>query len=98
MAWTSPYEPVEVGGTTLAARIEGIASGLAASDFGPGDVLAVWAPNIPPWIGVSLGAMAAGGAVTGVSPLAADRELTAQLINSGASILVTVPSLEARAR
>jgi non-ribosomal peptide synthetase component E (peptide arylation enzyme) len=78
MAWTSPYEPVEVGGTTLpvlvaeqaargperlalidgadgaevaygtlAARIEGIASGLAASDFGPGDVLAVWAPNIP---------------------------------------------------
>ena len=42
--------------------------------------------------------MAAGGAVTGVSPLAADRELSGQLIDSGASVLVTVPALEERAR
>jgi acyl-CoA synthetase (AMP-forming)/AMP-acid ligase II len=75
-----------------------VSCGLAASGFGAGDVLAIWAPNVPQWLGVALGAMAAGGAVTGVSPLAADRELAGQLIDSGASVLVTVPSLEERAR
>jgi acyl-CoA synthetase (AMP-forming)/AMP-acid ligase II len=88
----------EISYGTLASRIEALASGLAASGFGPGDVLAVWAPNVPQWMDVALGAMAAGGAVTGVSPLAADRELSGQLIDSGASVLVTVPELEGRAR
>jgi acyl-CoA synthetase (AMP-forming)/AMP-acid ligase II len=83
---------------TLASRIEAVASGLAASGFGAGGVLAVWAPNVPQWLGVALGVMAAGGAVTGVSPLAADRELSGQLIDSGASVLVTVPDLQDRAR
>jgi acyl-CoA synthetase (AMP-forming)/AMP-acid ligase II len=83
---------------TLQARIHCVAAGLAESGFGRGDVLALWAPNVPQWLGVALGAMAAGGAVTGVSPLAADRELSAQLIDSGASALLTVPELEERAR
>jgi acyl-CoA synthetase (AMP-forming)/AMP-acid ligase II len=83
--WTSPYAPVEVGGTTLhrmvlaaadrfgdrpalvdgpsgttvsyrllAERVQGVAAGLAATGFRPGDVLALWAPNLPsgpgsPW-------------------------------------------------
>jgi acyl-CoA synthetase (AMP-forming)/AMP-acid ligase II len=102
----SPEQPALIDGAsgaeisyaTLAARIEAVASGLAASGFGAGDVLALWAPNVPQWLGVALGAMAAGGAVTGVSPLAADRELSAQLIDSGASVLVTVPGFEERAR
>ena len=33
-----------------------------------GDVLALWAPNIPPWAGVALGALPRGGAVTGIHP------------------------------
>jgi acyl-CoA synthetase (AMP-forming)/AMP-acid ligase II len=128
MIWTSPYEPVEVGGATLpalvaaqgrssperpalidggsglvvsyaglASRIEGVAAGLAAVSFGPGDVLALWAPNLPQWAGVALGAMTAGGQVTGVSPLATDRELAGQLSDAGASVLVTVPALAERA-
>ena len=52
----------------------------------PGDVLALWAPNIPPWAGVAFGAMAAGGAVTGIHPAATDREVAAQLEASGASV------------
>src|SRR5215211_7411165 len=122
--WTSPYPPVEVGGTTLprmvleaadrlgdrpalvdgpsgttvgyrllAERVQGVAAGLAARGFGPGDVLALWAPNLPQWAGVALGAMAAGGAVTGASPAATERELVTQLADAGASVLVTVPSL-----
>jgi acyl-CoA synthetase (AMP-forming)/AMP-acid ligase II len=84
--WTSPYPPVEVGGTTLpgmvleaaarhgdrtalvdgpsgtpvsyrllAERVQGVAAGLAARGFRPGEVLALWAPNLPQWAGVALG-------------------------------------------
>jgi acyl-CoA synthetase (AMP-forming)/AMP-acid ligase II len=122
--WTSPYPPVEVGGSTLprmvleaaarhgdrpalvdggsgavvgyrllAERVRQVAAGLAAGGFRPGDVLALWAPNLPQWAGVALGAMAAGGTVAGVSPAATGRELAAQLADAGASVLVTVPSL-----
>ena len=58
---------------------------LAERGLGPGDVLALWAPNLPPWAGVALGAMRAGVAVTGVSPAAAEPELAAQLADSGAA-------------
>jgi acyl-CoA synthetase (AMP-forming)/AMP-acid ligase II len=129
MVWTSPYPPVEVGGTTLhrmvleaaaragdrpalvdgtsgtvvpyrllAERIQGVAAGLTARGFAPGDVLALWAPNLPQWAGVALGAMAAGGTVTGASPAATEGELTTQLADAGASVLVTIPSLVPAAR
>jgi acyl-CoA synthetase (AMP-forming)/AMP-acid ligase II len=122
--WTSPYAPVEVGGTTLhqmvleaaarsgdrpalvdgpsgtavgyrllARRVRGVAAGLGARGFRPGDVLALWAPNLPQWAGVALGAMAAGGTVTAASPACTERELAAQLADAGASVLVTVPPL-----
>jgi acyl-CoA synthetase (AMP-forming)/AMP-acid ligase II len=129
MVWTSRYQPVEAGGTTLhrmvleaagrfggrpalvdgptgstisyrvlAGRIEGLAAGLAARGFGPGDVLALWAPNLPQWAGVALGAMAAGGTVTGANPAASERELAAQLADARARLLVTVPGLVPAAR
>ena len=124
MAWTSSYEAVEIGGTTLhrmiaetaagagdrpalidgttgqrvtygtlASRVERVAAGLGERGFEAGDVLALWAPNVPQWAGVALGAMAAGGAVTGINPLCTEGELSRQLKDSGASILVTVPPL-----
>jgi acyl-CoA synthetase (AMP-forming)/AMP-acid ligase II len=75
-----------------------VAAGLAARGFGPGDVLALWAPNLPPWAGVALGAMAAGGTVTGANPASTERELVGQLTDSAASVLVTVPALVPAAR
>ncbi len=42
--------------------------------------------------------MAAGGAVTGISPLATARETAAQLTDAGASVLVTLPSLTEESR
>src|SRR3954468_17187037 len=75
----------------LEARVRHVARVLAARGFGPGDVLALWAPNIPPWAGVALGAMAAGGAVTGIHPSATDREVAAHLEAARASVLVTTP-------
>jgi acyl-CoA synthetase (AMP-forming)/AMP-acid ligase II len=79
----------------LASRIDRVAAGLAERGFLPGDVLALQAPNMPPWAGVALGAMAAGGTVTGISPLATEREIATQLADAGASVLATIPSLAA---
>jgi acyl-CoA synthetase (AMP-forming)/AMP-acid ligase II len=73
----------------LAQRVERVAATLAARGFGPGDVLAIQAPNMAPWAGVALAAMTAGGAVTGISPMATGDEVARQLGDSGASILVT---------
>ena len=44
--------------STLANRIGQVAAGLAVRGFAPGDVLAICAPNIAPWAGMALGAMA----------------------------------------
>lgn len=80
----------------LAGQIDRVAAGLARGGFAPGDVLALRAPNTPAWAAVALGAMAAGGAVTGISPLATDAEAAAQLASApsadgGAATLVTDP-------
>ncbi|HSO53336.1 MAG TPA: AMP-binding protein, partial [Actinomycetes bacterium] len=82
----------------LAERVQGVAAGLAARGFRPGEVLALWVPNLPQWAGVALGAMAAGGTVTAASPAATERELVTQLADAGASVLVTVPSQVPAAR
>ena len=88
----------EVSRATLAARLDRVAAGLAVRGFRPGDVLAVQAPNMPPWAGVALGAMAAGGVVTGINPLATHEEITAQLSDADAAVIVTVPALVEQAR
>ena len=81
----------------LTQRVQHMAGVLAARGFGGGDVLALWAPNVPPWAGVALGAMAAGGAVTGMHATATDREVAVQRAAARASMLVTVPGLAERA-
>jgi acyl-CoA synthetase (AMP-forming)/AMP-acid ligase II len=90
------------GGTVrhgqLARRVARVAAGLAARGFGPGQTLALWAPNLPQWAGVALGAVAAGGTVTGANPACTRRELVGQLGDSGASVLATVPPLLPAAR
>jgi len=83
----------EVSYATLAARIGQVAAGLAGRGFAPGDVLAICAPNIAPWAGMALGAMAAGGTVTGLSPLATGPEVSAQLATARAAVLVTTADL-----
>ena len=59
----------------LAGRVERVAALLSARGLGPGDVLAIKAPNLAPWAGVALAAMTRGGAVTGISPAATTPEL-----------------------
>lgn len=62
----------------LVRRVDRIAAWLAADGFQPGDRIALWAPNTPPWAAFALAAMQLGGAVTALSPAAAEREVGGQ--------------------
>ena len=99
-----PHRPALVDGSSgdgvtyaeLARRADRVAALLAERGLGPGDVLALWLPNLPVWAGVALGAMRAGVAVTGISPAATERELAAQLEDAHAKLVVTLPSMASR--
>ena len=51
----------------LASQIDQVAATLADRGFAPGQVLALQAPNTPAWAAAALGAIAADGAITGIS-------------------------------
>ncbi|MGO9887689.1 MAG: 4-coumarate--CoA ligase family protein [Solirubrobacteraceae bacterium] len=69
------------------------AAGLAQRGFGQGDVFAHYAPNLPEYA-VAFHAVATGGGVnTTVNPLLTADELSRQLVDSGARLLVTMPEL-----
>jgi acyl-CoA synthetase (AMP-forming)/AMP-acid ligase II len=75
----------------FAAQCDRAAAGLAPRGVRTGDVVALQAPNAPAWMAAALGAMASGVAVSGLSPLATEREVAAQLTDSRAALLVTAP-------
>jgi acyl-CoA synthetase (AMP-forming)/AMP-acid ligase II len=81
----------------LAAGVERVAAGLAARGFAKGDVFAIFAPNSPEFAVAYLGAAAAGGVITTISPLAPLDDLAKQLQNSGARYLLTIPPFLDRA-
>ena len=51
------------------------AAGLAALGFKPGETLLMFAPNWPEWPIVALGALAAGGIVSGANPMCSAEDL-----------------------
>ena len=67
------------------------ARGLTRGGFGPGDVLAIVAPNVPEWLVACYGAMTAGGIVSGINPLYTAEEIAAQLRDGGAGRVLTIP-------
>jgi acyl-CoA synthetase (AMP-forming)/AMP-acid ligase II len=75
----------------FASQCDRAAAGLAAGGVRSGDVVALQAANTPSWLAVALGAMAAGAAVSGISPLATAGEMAVQMTDSRASLLVTAP-------
>ena len=74
------------------------AAGLAAQGFKPGDVLVIFAPNSIDWPIAALGAMAAGGVVSGANPMYLAGDLAHQIRNSGARFALTIPPLLATVR
>jgi len=77
----------------LAGAVRAVAAGLAARGFAKGDVFAHFAPNLPEYAVAVHGVAMAGGVNTTANPLLTQDEFAAQLRDSGARLLVTVPEL-----
>jgi acyl-CoA synthetase (AMP-forming)/AMP-acid ligase II len=74
-----------VGGARLTA------GSLAARGFQPGEVFAIYCPNLPEYAVAFYAVLSAGGTNTTINPLYTVEELAAQLHDAGASYLLTVP-------
>lgn len=69
------------------------AAGIAALGFRPGEVLLLFTPNQPQWLIAALGAMSAGGVVSGANSHYGAAELEHQRREVGARFVLTVPAL-----
>jgi acyl-CoA synthetase (AMP-forming)/AMP-acid ligase II len=77
----------------LAESVRAVAAALAARGFRKGHVFAHYAPNLPEYAVAFHAVATVGGVNTTVNPLYTAGELTAQLRDCGARLLVTVPAL-----
>jgi acyl-CoA synthetase (AMP-forming)/AMP-acid ligase II len=75
----------------LAESVRAAAVGLAGRGFGKGDVFAHYAPNLPEYAVAFHAVATVGGVNTTANPLLTADELTRQLRDCGARLLVTVP-------
>jgi acyl-CoA synthetase (AMP-forming)/AMP-acid ligase II len=75
----------------LVERARLVAGGLAARGFQPGEVFAIYLPNLPEYAVAFYGVLLAGGTNTTISPLYTVEELAAQLQDAGARYLLTTP-------
>jgi acyl-CoA synthetase (AMP-forming)/AMP-acid ligase II len=74
------------------------AAGLAARGFRQGDVLALYAPNLPEYAVAAHAVLSLGGVLTTANPLYTPRELAHQLRDSGARTVLTDPPFVGAAR
>ncbi len=76
--------------TELVERIHTAARAVMASGVGPGDRVAIWAPNIAEWVVAALGVHAAGGVLVPVNTRFKGHEAADLVARSGARVLFTV--------
>src|SRR3712207_7373693 len=72
---------------------DGLAAGLLANGFAPGDRLAVYLQNVPQFVIAMVAAWKAGGLMVSINPMSRQRELSYLLKDSGATVLVSLESL-----
>jgi long-chain acyl-CoA synthetase len=77
----------------LKDRSDRFAGALAGYGCGPGDVVGINLPNIPQFLIAQMGALKAGCATSGMSPLLTSRELAYQLHDCRAKALVTLDAI-----
>jgi acyl-CoA synthetase (AMP-forming)/AMP-acid ligase II len=68
-----------------------VAGGLAARGLQPGEVFAIYCPNLPEYAVAFYGVLLAGGVATTINPLYTVGELATQLQDARASYLLTIP-------
>ena len=74
----------------LHAEARRFAAGLGERGIAKGDRVGLFLPNVPAYVAAYYGAMMAGAVVVNFSPLYTVEELSAQVVDSGARILVTL--------
>ncbi|MFZ0091874.1 MAG: AMP-binding protein [Solirubrobacteraceae bacterium] len=72
---------------------DALAAGLQEEEVGLGDRVAVYLQNMPQFVIAMIATWKAGGIMVSVSPMLKHKELTAQLVDSGATALITLESL-----
>jgi long-chain acyl-CoA synthetase len=77
----------------LRAAVGRFAGGLRERGFGPGDTLLLYLPNRPEFLVATLGALHAGVIVSPINPQYKIRELSYQLDDTDADLVVTHPAL-----
>jgi acyl-CoA synthetase (AMP-forming)/AMP-acid ligase II len=82
----------------LAKTVPSAAAALVAAGVAPGDVVGLVSPNRPAWAVALHGALAAGAAVTPISPMLTVDELAAQLRAAGAVAVIADEGVADRAR
>lgn len=82
----------------LMTQIRALAGGLTARGVLPGGTVAILAPNIPEYPVVFHGVAWGGGTVTTINPTYTAPEITHQLRDAGARMLVTIAAFEEVAR
>lgn len=81
----------------LRERVRATAAGLAQRGIGPGDVVGIYSPNVPDYAAAFLGVAQAGATNTTANGLYGTDELTFQLRDCNARMLITHPGLAERA-
>ena len=81
----------------LRDRIRSVAAGLSPR-VGKGDVVAIWAPNVPEYAVVFHAVVSLGAILTTISPAYATPEVAWQLRDANATLLVTTAAMLERAR
>ena len=81
----------------LRDRVLATATGLAERGIGPGDVVGIFSPNVPDYATAFLGVARAGATNTTANSLYGVEELTFQLRDCKARMLITHPALADRA-
>lgn len=95
------HEPAFVDGSTgrkltieaFTTQVDGVAASLAGRGVEPGDVFAIYAPNVPEYAVAFHGVTSTGGVITPINPRSTTEEVTRQLRETAARHLLTVPAL-----
>ncbi len=74
-------------------RVQCLAQGLTNAGFGAGKTVALMAPNMPEFCVIFHAVAWAGGTITTLNPTYTAPEIRHQLSDSGAALLITVPSM-----
>lgn len=85
-----------LSGTTMTGRafveaVKRLAGGLTKAGFGVGHTIGLMAPNMPEYCVIFHAVAWAGGTITTLNPSYTANEVTHQLGDSGAELLITVP-------